>query len=353
MTTKKDDIMALIGARKEDPACLTFTYGSTSKLETGTKTEVQMANPDPDGAAFKMTCDEPTTMPGGTNAGPNPLDLLCASLGTCQEITYKLYATVMDVPLNSVSAKVTGDIDLRGFVGLIPKAGFEKLTVEITLDAPDATDAQLDALKAAVDAHCPLVASLSKPLKIGTEIKCVEGGKNSDAETLKDGVVGVVAAGKEDEAALRMAYTSSSKLSGAGLKSEVVLPGGHNFVVDEPTSMPGGTNEGPNPLDLFCAAFGTCQEITYKYYASVMGIRCDSVSCKVEAPIDLGGLVGLADDAVGLKSLQGTVTVCTDASPDEIEKLKGAVDACCPLADTFKAATPVSLTWRRPLAAAA
>lgn len=343
--TTKDAIMGLIGARKEDPACLTFTYGSTSKLETGVKTNVEMANPA--GDAFKMTLDEPPAMPGGTNAGPNPLDVVCASLGTCQEITYKLYATVMDVPLNSVSAKVTAEIDLRGFVGLIPKAGFEKIDVDIAIDAPDATDAQLDQLKAAVDAHCPLVASLSQPLKLNTVLKCVEGGKNSDANKLKDGVMGVIAAGKEDEKALRSVYTSTSKLSGPGLKSEVTLPGGHSFVVDEPTNMPGGTNEGPNPLDLFCAAFGTCQEITYKYYASVMGINCDSVSCKVEAPIDLGGLVGLADDAVGLKSLQGTLTISTDASPEDMEKIKGAVDACCPLADTFKAATPVNLKWRR------
>ena len=32
MTTKKDDIMGLIAARKEDEGCLTFTYGSESRL---------------------------------------------------------------------------------------------------------------------------------------------------------------------------------------------------------------------------------------------------------------------------------------------------------------------------------
>merc|ERR1719350_1123029 len=99
-----------------------------------------------------MTLDEPEAMPGGTNAGPNPLDILCASLGTCQEITYKLYATVMEVPLKSVSAKVSGHIDLRGFVGITPKVGFEKIEVELTLDAPEATDEQLNQLKGAVDA---------------------------------------------------------------------------------------------------------------------------------------------------------------------------------------------------------
>ena len=337
--------MALIGARKEDEKCLTFTYGSSSKLEAGVKTAVELANSD--GGAFKMTVDEPPNMPGGTNAGPNPLDVVCASLGTCQEITYKLYATVMDIPIESVSAKVTGDIDLRGFVGLKPGPGFDKMDVEVSFEAPKATDEQLDQLKGAVDAHCPLLASLKAPLAISTELKNVEGGKKSDAASLKEGVLGVVAAGKEDEKALRAQYSSTSKLSGAGLKSEVELPGGHKFVVDEPKTMPGGTNEGPNPLDLFCAAFGTCQEITYKYYAGVMGINADSISCKVEAPIDLGGLVGLADDAVGLKSLKGTISIATDAGAGELEKLKGAVDACCPLSDTLKSATPVTTKWKR------
>ena len=35
--------------------------------------------------------------------------------------------------------------------------------VEVTLDAPDASDEQLTALKGAVDAHCPLVVRLRIP----------------------------------------------------------------------------------------------------------------------------------------------------------------------------------------------
>ena len=111
--------------------------------------------------------------------------------------------------------------------------------------------------------------------------------------------------------------------------------------------MPGGSNKGPNPLDLFCASFGTCQEITYKYYADVLGIDCQSVSCKVVAPIDLGGLVGVDMSAVALKQMTGTITIESNASDAEIATLKGAVDAHCPLVDTLKSATPVALTWSR------
>jgi len=344
MTTKKEDIMGLIGARTEDATCLTFTYGSESKLSgEGVSTSVTLPG------GFNLTVDEPEAFPGGSNAGPNPLDLMCASLGTCQEITYKLYATVLDIPMKSVSAKVSGDINLSGFVGVGEKIGFSGVNVEITLDAPDASDEQLEALKGAVDAHCPLVSSLQNPLDLTTSVVKAEPNKSSDRtqNNLVEGVMGLIGAAKEDGDALKMTYGSTSVLNGDGLLTTASLTGGHTIVVDEPETMPGGTNKGTNPLDLFCASFGTCQEITYKYYGQVMGIDVQSVSCKVEAPIDLGGLVGLADDAVGLKSMKGTVTVESSASQEQLEQLKKACDAHCPLVDTYKSATPVTLTWKR------
>lgn len=230
------------------------------------------------------------------------------------------------------------------------KIGFSGIQVEMTLDAPDATDEQLDALKGAVDAHCPLVASLNNPLDLTTSVVKAEPSGSSSVvqDNLKEGVMALVGAAKEDGTALQMKYGSLSVLKGDGLLTTATLTGGHTIIVDEPESMPGGTNKGTNPLDLFCASFGTCQEITYKYYGQVMGIDVQSVSCKVEAPIDLGGLVGLADDAVGLKSMKGAVTVESSASQEQLDQLKAACDAHCPLVDTIKGPTPVALTWKRP-----
>ena len=70
--------------------------------------------------------------------------------------------------------------------------------------------------------------------------------------------------------------------------------------------------------------------------------------------MDLGAVVdGLADDAVGLKSMKGTVTIESTASLEQLQQLKGAVDAHCPLVDTLKSATPVNLKWVRGDAAGA
>lgn len=86
-TISADAVMAVIGAAKEDPNCLKMEYTSSSKLTDGLATEVQLPG------GHTLTVDEPETMPGGQNKGPNPLDVMCGSLGTCQEITYKMYAT--------------------------------------------------------------------------------------------------------------------------------------------------------------------------------------------------------------------------------------------------------------------
>ena len=284
-----DGVMAVIGAAKEDPDCLKMEYSSSSKLTSGLATDVTLPG------GHTMSVDEPETMPGGANKGPNPLDVMCGSLGTCQEITYKMYATVMGVDLKSVSCKVEGDIDLRGLVGLADdRVGFSAIRGEITIDS-EATDEQLDQLKAAVDAHCPLVATLTKPCAVSTTLKTVQ----NDAEErlasdicTAEGISAVITAGKEDEAALVSKYTSTSELAGNGLDTKLQMPLGHELTIDEPASMPGGNNKGPNPLDLFCASFGTCQEITYKMYGTVMGIPINSVSAEVKAPCDLRGLVG-------------------------------------------------------------
>ena len=52
---------------------------------------------------------------GGSDAGPNPVELILTGLATCQETAYRAYTTALGVPLDSVSIKLEGVLDLRGF----------------------------------------------------------------------------------------------------------------------------------------------------------------------------------------------------------------------------------------------
>ena len=109
---------------------------------------------------------------GGGDAGPNPVEVVLAALGSCQEITYKVYAAAMGIKLRRVSVSLSGDIDLRGLFGVDDsvRAGFQSIRGEVDIDA-DTSPEKLTRLKAAVDAHCPVLDMLQNGVPVELELK--------------------------------------------------------------------------------------------------------------------------------------------------------------------------------------
>ncbi|MCG8421507.1 MAG: OsmC family protein [Proteobacteria bacterium] len=118
---------------------------------------------------FELDVDEPPAL-AGTDQGPNPVELILAALGTCQEITYRLYAEKMGIELHHVAVDIKGDIDLRGFFAVDEntRPGFESIKASVTLDSP-ASEQELTRLHEAVEAHCPVLDILSKPTPVKVE----------------------------------------------------------------------------------------------------------------------------------------------------------------------------------------
>jgi putative redox protein len=55
--------------------------------------------------------------------------------------------------------------------------------------------------------------------------------------------------------------------TGPGKLAETITVRGHSLKADEPLEQ-GGTDTGPNPYDLLCAALGACTVMTLRLYAN-------------------------------------------------------------------------------------
>src|SRR5512136_2351234 len=66
---------------------------------------------------FTVPIDEPREL-GGNDTAPNPVELLLAALGGCQEIVYRAFAAVLGIEIDRIEVHAKGILDLHGFLGL-------------------------------------------------------------------------------------------------------------------------------------------------------------------------------------------------------------------------------------------
>jgi uncharacterized OsmC-like protein len=90
-------------------------------------------------AAFELDAGEPAILLG-TDTGPNPAEYLLHALAACLTTSIVYVAAARKVTLTSVESTLTGDMDVRGALGVDPEPrnGFERITVSfrVTGDAP-------------------------------------------------------------------------------------------------------------------------------------------------------------------------------------------------------------------------
>lgn len=119
---------------------------------------------------FSVTMDEPLDL-GGTDTGPNPVEMVLAALGACQEIVYRAYAAVLGLSIERVEVHAKGYLDLRGLLNLaeVP-SGFSRLsfTTRIVSDEPEDKIRQLAEL---VEKHCPVMDTLSRPVEVSGKVE--------------------------------------------------------------------------------------------------------------------------------------------------------------------------------------
>jgi len=143
---------------KKAPEGKTAQFQADTQLVQGLLTKARVRQ-------FELDIDESPRL-GGTDKGPNPVELVLVSLGTCQEIVYALYAAVLGIALDEVKIKVKGQLDGRGLFDVAPvPAGFIDIDYEVEIKSP-APPEKIKQLVDIVNAHCPVLDTLRRPINV-------------------------------------------------------------------------------------------------------------------------------------------------------------------------------------------
>ena len=102
---------------------------------------------------------------GGEGTAACSGDLLLGALAACAQLTCQMVAEAMGLEVNEIAVTVEGDLDLQGTLGInreVP-VGFSDIRVSFAIDAPSATEEQLDALRRKTERYCVVMQTLTTP----------------------------------------------------------------------------------------------------------------------------------------------------------------------------------------------
>jgi uncharacterized OsmC-like protein len=125
------------------------TIGIEAKLDEKFKIEVKAGD-------HIMYVDQ-TKAGGGTDAGPNPLQYLFASLAGCIGTVARIIANQKRIKLNGMGIKVEGVYDLETILGKSKenRAGFTGIKVTLNIDS-DMSKEEKEAFIHEVESRCPV-----------------------------------------------------------------------------------------------------------------------------------------------------------------------------------------------------
>ena len=151
-----------------DSAKLTITVRSTTEVDDPMRCRIATtALADP--VAWDVGAH---AMAGGGDERACSGDVLLASLAACQEITLRMVAAAMNIPLHRVELTVSGDMDFRGTMGVDPETpvGFTAIRTDIRL-AADAPADRLERLVQRAERYCVVASTLRNSPELTTTVR--------------------------------------------------------------------------------------------------------------------------------------------------------------------------------------
>lgn len=145
---------------KSDPVNGKVTFRAASELHHGLKAQVNIRN-------FNFVSDEPVSL-GGTDEGPNPVEIVLGAFAACQEIVIAAYAAVLDINVKRVSVNVDGNLDLSGFFNVDEnvRPGFNEIAYTTTIESDETDEEKRNQLIYFAQNKCPVLDILQKPIPV-------------------------------------------------------------------------------------------------------------------------------------------------------------------------------------------
>ena len=173
-----DQLVATIGAIKEQPSVSTFTFRAKTGWKDGTLNNGEIKDFVHNGErverpqAFQLTGDEPPVLLG-SNAGPNAVELLLAALGFCYAVGYVANAAARGIEISELRYEVEGDIDVQNFLGMTKdtRPGYSAIRARGFVRSPNATQEQLDELCQYVQDTSPVRDCLANAVPVTTTLE--------------------------------------------------------------------------------------------------------------------------------------------------------------------------------------
>lgn len=124
------------------------------KWEKGLQTSINIRDFAP------IIVDEPRSL-GGTDEGPNPVELVLAGLSSCASVMIALIAKEQQFSYDDVRFNNEGTLDLRGLQGVEGVSPhFQSVTLDVYFTTGE-TQVRIDALKDEVEKRCPVLNLLA------------------------------------------------------------------------------------------------------------------------------------------------------------------------------------------------
>ena len=146
-----------------DPTAALLTYKVTGEGEGAVASIIKAGK-----HAFLV--DEPGAL-AGDDLAASPVEFALGALISCQIVVYRLYANALGIRVDDIDITAEGDLDARRLFGIdeTVRAGFTEVRLQVSITGPE-SDERYQQLRAAVDAHCPVLDLFANPTPVTVSV---------------------------------------------------------------------------------------------------------------------------------------------------------------------------------------